>query len=61
MNLQRVYGLTEHAKNEYKRLREDEKRGKTADECIECGSCEPECPQKIEIIRQLKEVATTLG
>ena len=27
--------------------------------CIECGECEPKCPQKIKIIEQLREVAGT--
>ena len=34
--------------------------GKTAENCIECGECEPKCQQNIRIIEQLKEVAETL-
>jgi len=61
MNLHRVYGLTDHARQLYKRLSNPERpnRGKRAEDCIECGECEPKCPQKIKIIEQLREVAGT--
>lgn len=59
MNLHKVYGLTDHARMLYNRLSKAEKpeRGKKAGECIECGECEPKCPQKIRIMEQLREVA----
>ncbi|MCL2564557.1 MAG: aldo/keto reductase [Defluviitaleaceae bacterium] len=28
--------------------------GKSADKCVGCGECEPKCPQKINIIEELK-------
>jgi predicted aldo/keto reductase-like oxidoreductase len=28
--------------------------------CIECGECEPQCPQHIPIIEKLKDVSSTL-
>jgi uncharacterized protein len=31
-----------------------------ADQCVECGNCEKECPQKVEIIDWLKKVHATL-
>lgn len=56
MNMHRVWGLTEHAKGIYRRLGPDNRRGHmAADACVECGQCEPKCPQKIPIIQQLKE------
>ena len=34
--------------------------GKSADKCTECGICEPKCPQKIDIIKELKVAHETL-
>ena len=36
-------------------------RGSAADACIECGECEPKCPQAIPIIETLKEAHELLG
>ena len=61
MNMHRLYGITDHAAKLYNRLSNSEhpERGKKAQECVECGECEPKCPQRIHIIAQLKEVAKT--
>jgi len=66
MNLYRVYGLMELAREQYKRLGRKRKEDRTTVEawavaCIECGECEPKCPQKISIIKQLKETHEALG
>ncbi|MEZ0537683.1 aldo/keto reductase [Caldicellulosiruptoraceae bacterium PP1] len=62
MNYHRVYGLTDYAKGEYAKIGTVQwLSGKKAEECIECGICEEKCPQKIQIRKQLKETAMTLG
>ncbi len=51
-----VYGDRERAKLYYSKIGEpDWPPGKNAEACIECGECEPKCPQKIPIIDQLKK------
>ena len=54
MNAHKVYGLTEHAKNRYRQITNND--GK----CVECGSCVPKCPQHIKIVEQLKETELAL-
>jgi predicted aldo/keto reductase-like oxidoreductase len=69
MNWYRVWGLEEEAKKAYAALSEKGTwgpwtgriTGLKADACVQCGECEPKCPQNIPIIEQLQEVAETLG
>lgn len=66
MNYQRVYGLTEYARQQYrglanKRVSKEETVDARAAVCVECGECLEKCPQNIPIIDQLKEVHATLG
>lgn len=62
MNMHRVYGLTERARNGYEKLGSEGHwiKGLKAEMCIECGECESKCPQNISVIKQLKETAETL-
>ena len=57
MNYHRVYKLTQYAREEFQKLGKDDWHGKPPSECIECGACEPKCPQEIKIRERLKEVA----
>lgn len=67
MNYYRVYGLKEYALKEYQDIgvgtldsgEKDEREKGNA--CTECGRCEEQCPQKIEIMEKLKEIHQVLG
>lgn len=56
-NALQVYGNLENAKKRYARITEE---GNPASACLQCGACESHCPQHIEIIERLKEVAAAL-
>jgi len=61
MNLHRVYGLTEAARERHAWFGPDSHQGRAAGDCEECGECEPKCPQKIAIIDQLRDTHAALG
>jgi len=52
----KVWGLEKRARRQYRRLIEKEESA-PASACVECGECEPKCPQKIPIREQMKEAA----
>ncbi len=56
-NLCKVYGLTDWARAQYAA----KEAGKRADACIQCGRCEPKCPNNLPIMQQLADVAKLLG
>jgi uncharacterized protein len=56
MNYFRIYGIKDYARNGYAEIGTNVwVHGTRADACIECGECETKCPQKIQIIDQLKD------
>ena len=57
VNMHRVYGIKEYAKNGYDSIGSGWNKNSKADACTECGECEEKCPQKIKIRAQLKEAA----
>ena len=62
MNTHKVYELTQHAKGAYNSTIRGQNWVKSASPtaCTECGECERKCPQKLPIIKQLKETHDTL-
>ncbi len=55
-NKQTAFGQLEEAKAEYAALTADSAK---ASVCVGCGQCEKVCPQKIDIIAQLKSCSET--
>ena len=61
MNLHRLYGATEWASQRYAWKKAEGESGLRASACVQCGECEPKCPQNIPIIEQLAETHAALG
>ncbi len=58
----RVYGLRESVREKYQEWVSREAEGNyTASWCKECGACEKKCPQKIPVIKQLKDACKYLS
>jgi predicted aldo/keto reductase-like oxidoreductase len=61
-NQARVYDIHATSRESYLQIgKVPWEPGKTADACIECGACESNCPQKIEIRKQLKDAHQVLA
>ena len=56
-NMGRVYGLWQQARSDYNWLIG---KKESADGCIQCGQCEPKCPQNLEIRSQLESAHAAL-
>ena len=63
MNYFRAYGLEQAARDLYGQLGKEGTwvKGLPASACVECGECEPKCPQNIPIIKQLRATAEALA
>ena len=62
MNNHRIYEITDFAKAQYKEVVDGTGWIKSADasKCTECAACETKCPQKLPIMKQLKETHEVL-
>jgi len=58
----KVYGLTDYARDIYRRLQEGGPGvpGAAAEACTRCGECETKCPQNIAVVEQLEEAHRAL-
>ena len=60
-NQARVYGMNKQSREQYANWAAKQENAKIASACVECGECEPKCPQNIPIIKQLKEAHAYLS
>lgn len=62
MNLHRVYGLTDFAREAYGQIGKlPWMQYENADTCTGCAACEAKCPQKLPIREQLQQTHAVLG
>jgi predicted aldo/keto reductase-like oxidoreductase len=57
LNNAAIFGNWQAQKANYLYLLADDRDGRKASACVECGACESNCPQRIPIRAKLKEVA----
>jgi predicted aldo/keto reductase-like oxidoreductase len=57
LNNASISGNWEAQKTNYNYVLSGDRDGRRAGACVECGACEPKCPQHIPIREKLKEVA----
>jgi len=59
--LEKVWGLTEAARQRYARANAAKTPGAPPPACVDCGQCLPKCPQKIAIPDRLKQARDVFG
>lgn len=60
-NMHNVYGLTDVAKDNYRRIASKHESGTASGACVNCRACMKKCPQHLEIPELLKKVEKTLA
>ncbi|NPV86564.1 MAG: aldo/keto reductase [Anaerolineae bacterium] len=56
-----MYDDLEAARWEYQSLKQNQGEASVAEACIQCGTCEPKCPQKIAISQWMPRIDAVLG
>jgi hypothetical protein len=61
LNQARLFGLEEHARKRFQRLRTHKDGDKSARACVACRECVPKCPNDVDIPAQLRQTAELLS
>lgn len=61
LNQLRFFGRLDWARGQYARFQGHKDGDRSAAACVQCGECEPKCPNDVPIVAQLEEVAAKLG